>query len=202
MVPSRTRATERRARQAELEAIDPTLLREPIEFLFAEHYRQRAVLNHLDWLGREGPGEAQAKVARMILEFLRIDLAHHVADEEQDLFPLMRRHCVPDDRIDTVFQILVAEHKADEELMRGVLDGLAAIASGAGQKPGRGFRPAVRAFVETQRRHLAWENALILPLARKRLGADDLRKLGEGMAARRGLSVSPGDASEAPTARG
>ena len=42
------------------------------------------------------------------------------------------------------------------------------------------------AFATLQRRHLAWENGTILPLARQRLSAEDKAELGRRMTARRG----------------
>ena len=48
-----------------------------------------------------------------------------------------------------------------------------------------------RAFAEAQRRHIAWENNVLLPLARKRLTEADLKELGRNMAAMRGI-VYPG----------
>jgi hemerythrin-like domain-containing protein len=41
--------------------------------------------------------------------------------------------------------------------------------------------------VETQRRHIVWENNIILPLARRRFSVEDMEEIGRDMAARRGL---------------
>ncbi len=46
------------------------------------------------------------------------------------------------------------------------------------------------AFSETQRRHLAWTNAVILPRARTYLTAGDHSELGRRMAARRGMEIN------------
>lgn len=46
----------------------------------------------------------------------------------------------------------------------------------------------VRTLVEAQRRHLAWENGVVLPLAQKRLESGDLEEMGRNMAARRGMA--------------
>jgi len=47
------------------------------------------------------------------------------------------------------------------------------------------FDTAAARFVETQRRHIIWENNIVLPLARRRLNADDRAVMGRNMAARR-----------------
>jgi hemerythrin-like domain-containing protein len=186
MVPSRRRAAADIVLAA-VEPIDPALIDEPIEFLFAEHYRQRALLNHLDWIAREASGEACVKVVRMALDFLRHDLPNHVADEEEDLFPLLRSRCTPEDQVDAIFDVLAAEHAADETLVRTVIERLETIAASPNGLVDPALRVPIRAFVETQRRHLSWENALVLPLARRRLNSADLHKLSEGMARRRGI---------------
>lgn len=173
--------------QPAIEAIDTDLLADPIEFLLADHYRQRVFVNHLDWLSRAKPGEARREVARMALAFMRRDLAHHVADEEHDVFPILRQRCGGAVDIEAIFHVLTGEHAADEGLARPVIAALDEIAIHGAPPSEAEFRAAARALAETQRRHLAWENAVILPLARRHLTAGDLRQLGLAMARRRGL---------------
>jgi hypothetical protein len=43
----------------------------------------------------------------------------------------------------------------------------------------------LRSFFESYRRHIAWENTIVLPLARARLTGEDLDKLGRAMAGHR-----------------
>ena len=47
-------------------------------------------------------------------------------------------------------------------------------------------RKILSEFASQERRHLGLENAVILPIARLRLDADDLATLGRRLAARRG----------------
>jgi hemerythrin-like domain-containing protein len=39
----------------------------------------------------------------------------------------------------------------------------------------------LRSFFESYRRHIHWENAVVLPLARSRLNAEDLVRLEQAM---------------------
>jgi hemerythrin-like domain-containing protein len=171
-----------------VEPVDPALIREPIEFLFAEHCRQRAVLNHLDWISRDATGNPCVKIAQMSLDFLLNDLPNHVSDEEEDLFPILRARCGWEDQVEAVFDVLTKEHAADEILARAVIEGLRMIAQSSIGRVDTGLQIPIRAFVETQRRHLSWENALVLPLARRRLTAEDLHQLAGRMAARRDIA--------------
>ncbi|MBT6984731.1 MAG: hypothetical protein HN956_10320 [Rhodospirillaceae bacterium] len=49
------------------------------------------------------------------------------------------------------------------------------------------FETSVARFVNTQRRHIIWENNIVLPLARRYLEAKDMESIGRGMAARRSI---------------
>ncbi|MBI3451638.1 MAG: hemerythrin domain-containing protein, partial [Rhodospirillales bacterium] len=167
-----------------IEAIDLRLLADPISFLFAEHYRQRAVLAHLDSLSAD-VGMASRAVAEAVLDYLKTELPRHIADEENDLFPAMRRRCTAEDNIEALIDGLTAEHGDDESLAATVIEGLTERLQDTGWGINVDLNSAVRAFAETQRRHLAWENALVLPLARKRLSTEDLARISRSMATRR-----------------
>lgn len=172
-------------RDPAIEPTDPRLLAEPIDFLEAEHYRQRAALTHLERVRAEKAPDRRAILARLALDFVANELGRHVADEETDLFPLLRKRCLAGDDVDRILALLSGEHARDRELCHPVEAGLALCARR--EAPAADFAAAIEAFVDAQRRHLAWENAVVLPLARKRLTRLDRRRLGAAMAARRGL---------------
>lgn len=180
---------------AAIEAIDPRLLAEPIDFIVAEHYRQRSALNLIEQTADATMAiEIRRRIAAMVLDFVRADLSLHVADEEHDLFPMLRRRCRPEDGFEAIVAQLAAEHADDEGLAREVVVGLEALAARPAAEPPSSFAVAARVFCRTQRRHLAWENATVLPLARARLTARDRRELARRMAARRGVR-RPGSGS-------
>ena len=126
--------------------------------------------------------------ATFILKYLEEDLPLHITDEEEDLFPLLERRSLPDDGLDHMLAVLREEHEADEGYRRRLLEPLRSIAKGLMPSNRQVFVHEARTFGVLQRRHLAWENGTILPLARKRLNKHDLAELGRKMAARRGLS--------------
>ena len=168
----------------------PEMFRRPLDVILDEHYRQRLVCDRLDQLAAQLEIEAVADRAATILSFLTEDLALHTEDEERDLFPFLRQRCLPEDGIDEVLIQLSDEHDLDKDLVDFIVADMQTIASGHRlANPIRLFMN-VSAFTATQRRHLGWENRVVLPLARKRLTDDDLGELGSRMAARRGI-VSP-----------
>ena len=77
----------------EIESLPPELVHEPLNWLFAEHYRHRQLCKIIEHIARSEAFDADRIVAA--LRFLRQDMPLHVLDEEEDLFPLMRRRASP-----------------------------------------------------------------------------------------------------------
>ena len=175
-----------------IEALPPELIHEPLNWLFAEHYRHRQLCQLIERVGTATV--LLSDEAHEILAFLRHDMPLHVVDEEDDLFPLLRRRCQPADELDAVLGALSAEHHDDLDRARTLIAGLER-ALADGQPPGHD-REARRFFTEFalhERRHIALENAVVLPIARLRLTAADLRSLSVRLAARRGVLLDPLD---------
>jgi hemerythrin-like domain-containing protein len=178
------------ARPLELDPIPENLLGEPVEYIYADHFRQRCVCVALDEMMAHPDDPAISTWAGALLSYIEGDLPLHIADEEQSLFPLLRRRCKPEDRIDQVLGLLSEEHERDEALAAHLVAGLKRVAAGVASPSWDAFWRVATAFSETQRRHLSWENTVVLPLARKRLNVADMVTLGREMAARRS-AVSP-----------
>ena len=157
----------------------------PIEFLFDEHDRQRVMCATLERLAEDCTGDDAPDNAQFVLSYLEHDLPLHIADEEEDLFPILKRRCDPDDELDYVLALLSEEHEADADYYLNLLDPLRVIASGMEPAEPQAFAHDARAFAIFQRRHLGWENGTVLPLARKRMTPADQAELGRRMAARR-----------------
>lgn len=169
-----------------IEAIPLDLLSEPLIWFFAEHYRHRDVCVRLTGLARSVIFDEAA--LREVYRFLDRDLPLHVIDEEDDLFPLLRRRCEPDDQIEKVLGMLSAEHAADMSEGAAVKSLVgAALAEQRGLAGYAHAEATIDAFCQKQKRHIAVENAVVLPIARHRLNEGDLISLGQRLAARRGL---------------
>ena len=172
-----------------IESSPPALIKEPLEFLFAEHYRHRQMCKILEYLAVTPKFEAT--LIATTDDFIRYDLALHVIDEEEDLFPLLRRRCSVEDDIEDVLGRLSADHALDQELARAVRT-LFAQALEKREAPAL-FPGAPETLVRLARQeksHMALEKAVVMPLARRRLTADDLSALSIRLAARRGVSLA------------
>lgn len=156
---------------------------DPLAFLRAEHHRQRQVCRLIDVLAAaRRPGRRMARAAHA---YLAGPLEAHMRDEEEELFPLLRRRCPPEDEVDRLLEQLHRDHRANAELGAGIDDVLAALAIGQRCGDREAFTAAARCFTAALATHLAFENGILLPLARRRLGRGDQRRLGHRLALRR-----------------
>ncbi|MCY6380164.1 hemerythrin domain-containing protein [Hoeflea prorocentri] len=158
----------------------------PLQYILTDHFRQRTLCQVMEEFA-EGGAFDEDKVGAA-LHFMMSDFSLHVIDEEEDLFPLLRQRAMPEDDIEEVLDDLSAEHATD----RTDADDITGILRDAIETGGKGFPGAdgsewLRRFAKNERRHLIVENAIVMPLARARLSAADLRSLGRRMAARRGI---------------
>lgn len=159
---------------------DPTF-ENPLDILLAEHARQQVICDRLDLLADGLDTAPLAEKASEVITFLEQDLAQHTLDEERGLFPRLLRRCQPEDGFELVVERLLAEHSLDHDLVDFLLADLELLATGHRLANPMRFLMNVRSFTETQRSHLAWENATVIPLARRRLTPEDLKSLRANM---------------------
>jgi hemerythrin-like domain-containing protein len=168
------------------EGEDRRLCGDGVEMIAAAHLDHRQLLLDLDALLAQPCPDAGAvaRLARALPEAVTL----HRVDEEEDLLPLLRRRAGRDDDLPATLARLSREHAAlgaTAEVARAALDRL-----GAGHAAAVD-RAALSVFATVTRRHVLFENAVVLPLARVRLKPADRRALAERMAARRGLCLLP-----------
>jgi iron-sulfur cluster repair protein YtfE (RIC family) len=171
--------------ELDIESIPEALISEPLNWLFAEHYRHRQLCKLIEGLARNGVYDEDRLT--LVIDFLRHDLPLHILDEEEDLFPLLRRRAQPEDDVERILGILATDHRADQERVSNILAGLER-ARELRTPPSfdTNLRALLTEFVGLERRHVALENAIVIPIARLRLRPEDLQSLSERLAARRG----------------
>jgi len=168
-----------------LSPTNPALLENPLDFIHEDHLREREICALIDALAASRTPDTKA--AACISAFLRDELPLHLADEEEDLFPLLIRRCEREDEINRAIARLSGDHQHAEQDTPLVLDILDAIISGSGPVPD-GEKVILARYAAQARRHLILENAIILPFARLRLTKDDLETLSRRMMQRRGFN--------------
>ncbi len=109
-----------------------------------------------------------------LAHFLAQDFVRIVTEEQDGLLVYLRRRLMLGDELDTLIEHLHDEHRQDCEQARILSGRCGEFASGI-ETDWPDLLEALSAFAEQQRRHLIWEDATILPVARERLQADDLQ---------------------------
>lgn len=170
-----------------LATIAPTF-DEPLEMLEACHKHIEAQLATLEKLAAHllahGADTQAREAARAVMRYFDTAGVHHHRDEDEDLFPLLRRLAaerqVP--VIAAVINDLEREHATMDLQWSRLRERLDAIARGADA-----FLDAddVTRFAWLYRRHMEAENAAVLPFAKEALNAAQRTALAQRMATRR-----------------
>lgn len=156
---------------------------DPLGLLRACHERIlghcRTLARLAEHLDRRGPDGEAREAASRVLRYFQVAAPHHHADEEMDLFPLLRAHPGLPGPLRVAMDNLVTQHRQIETRWRELETALEAVARG------EGVALAIEPFVSMNRAHIALENAEILPAAARLLDAAQLAALGRAMQARR-----------------
>jgi hypothetical protein len=170
-----------------VEAIPFSLIDRPLDYIFADHFRKRSICVALKRFASEGlvaRGEAD-----MVVAFLDQDLPLHHEDEDQDLFPVVRRRALPEDNLGTVLARLSEDHRLSDVMVHAIVDVLAATPADNPVKLDRQAREVMQAYAANEHRHLAMENGIVMAIARIRLKPADLKAISHAMKLRRGVHV-------------
>jgi len=164
-----------------MEQSQQTSGRGPLEQIEAEHSFQLELLTNLEHIIKAEGSEKLTRLAPKLLEFFANDFARHMEHEERGLFPILKKRCRPSDDLEMIVNQLSYEHGLDRDLVDFLLTDLEKIAHGLHHAIPARFNINAQAFIETQRRHIEWENRIVLPLAKKRLTEEDIDSLKKSM---------------------
>jgi hemerythrin-like domain-containing protein len=170
---------------ADLEPPPARLLESPLDYIAAEHFRQRSLCAGLRAIA--GHGRATRENADVIVAYLDIDMPRHHRDEEEDIFPLLRQRIRPEDDLADMLDHLTQDHRHTETLasaITAVLTQAPITDTIAIDEP---TAATMHAFAATEHRHLAIENGIVLAIAKKRLKPLDLETISRAMKSRRGI---------------
>ena len=163
-----------------IEAQAVALINTPLDFLLAEHLRQRQAAKILSLIA---DGLINRRTIAVVIRFIEEDLAQHILDEEIAFFPLLRGKCQKEDNIEALLGLLADEHRDDERQSGDVLRALRTLAEGGEATADE--CALLREFADRLRRHIALENGVLLPLARSRLDPVSLEVIARSIRSRR-----------------
>lgn len=163
----------------------------PLEMLAACHRRierQCATLRRLvAHLGMHGADEQARSAAAAVLRYFDSAAQDHHADEEQDLFPALIESMAGSDAVclREMIDSLGAEHREIAALWRSLRSALEGVAAGTSAELAA---PLVEALHSAYARHIAREDAELLPMAARLLSDSELQRIGRAMRLRRGVA--------------
>jgi len=178
-MPALTNETRAVAAQSDVPA-------DPIDRIVDEHFRRQALCHVLERLARNPRHGGNREEIEEALDYLESEMNLHAAYEEEDLLPLLGRRCQHGDRFGEISVALRENHASERELGAIVLLELRRLSAGGALANPAGFFASARRLTTAIRRHIVWENAVLVPLARRRLKGPDYPYLARKMADRRG----------------
>lgn len=157
---------------------------DPLEIISAHHRFQLALCNFLEALSSNLHQARAGEFAGIMSRYLEEEFPLHQENEVSDLREALEVH--PDFGAEeaALFDLVEESHRRDRRLAAPVTEGLSRLASGDFPVNPRGFVIALIQFAESLRRHINWEERVIVPLAAEFLQPDTHGKLLECLAER------------------
>lgn len=138
-------------------------------------------------LPNTGPAVTQA-LAQDIAGYLTGEFPALILEEEEGILPRLRLRLLLGDNLDDIIDQLIEEHREDRQHACELARRCVAFADES-EDDWPELCAALADFAERLRRHMAWEDATILPMARERLTAEDLLSWRADMDRRYGKST-------------
>jgi hemerythrin-like domain-containing protein len=157
------------------------LRRSPLDLIEHEHLIQAQLCDPLERIADDLPDNIDRRLCLEVIDSLQNEVPLHQLDEELGLFPLIEKRALPDDNVHDILARLALEHATDESFAGELLESLESLSEGRRLKNPDMVGYMLRSFFESYRRHILWENAIMLPLARTRLTGEDLDELDRRM---------------------
>ena len=153
----------------------------PLDILDYDHSMQKRLCDVLESIADSLPDMTNPQLCTHANTFLHVDLPIHHADEEVGLFPLLEKRAAEEDNISEILAHLAMEHTTDLSFVYELSDSLDALSVGQRLSNPNMVGYMLRCFFECYKRHLQWEDLVVIPLARKRLNSEDLQQLSNTM---------------------
>lgn len=163
--------------------------RNPLDVIANAHATQVQMCDAMERIADGLPEDVDRRLCAQVAACLQFDLPLHHHDEEMALFPLLRQRALPEDGLDQILERLAHEHSSDNDFASEIAEALETLSQGGRPANPEMLGYMLRGFFERYRRHVHWENALVMPLARLRLTPEDLEVLQASMSESRRQAI-------------
>ncbi|MDA7948755.1 MAG: hemerythrin domain-containing protein [Hyphomicrobiaceae bacterium] len=146
-----------------------------LAFIEEEHSREQVLCNQLERIADDLLDPLDPFLTKDSVVGLRKHTRRHLVLEEVFLYPVLTKRLREGELEPGLVAQIRGEHASDECLAYDTADQLEkALEHGRAENPEMlGYM--LHGFFECRRRHIAWEDAVVLPLARSRLLPNDFR---------------------------
>lgn len=157
---------------------------DPIRLLHEDNALRLDLCDLLEHIADGLPANAAPQLAQLASTALERGWTNHVAFEEQALFPILARHRHGNPDLLAGLDQLMLEHADDASLDQELVDTLDDLARGGPPENPEMVGYLLRAHFVPMRRHVLWENAFLIPAARRPLSSEDISMLRDWIRAR------------------
>lgn len=147
---------------------------DPIGLVAEEHVLQLELCNLLEALADGLPHEFDRRLAELVISNLQSITPAHTRLEEEGLFPLLRVRAKDVPALMSALDRLEDEHDRDADLLEELVSVLGSVLENGRPENPNMLGYLLRGYFESQRRHIAWEESVVLPVAREMLSKADL----------------------------
>lgn len=151
--------------------------RDPIGEIEHDHACLLRFCDCLECIADGLPGLTDRDLAANSIAVLRHGLTGHSRLEDVLLFPLLRRRAAGVSELSAFLAQLEEEHVQDADFAFELAEELDQLKGAGHFADGNRLGYMLRGFFSSQRRHIEWENAAVLPVARRVLGGEDRAEL-------------------------
>jgi hemerythrin-like domain-containing protein len=145
-----------------------------LDRIIADHAMQLELCDALEFIADSLPSQIDIGLVRDVANVLEHGLSDHFRLEEKELFPLLRRRAATNSDLAAILDQVEKEHERDGDLSSELAEELAALADDESARNAEMLGYMLRGYFASLRRHIEWENALLLPAVKRVLSADEL----------------------------
>lgn len=151
----------------------------PIDMLAVEHALQLELNKALECIADGLPDQVDRGLVGRVTAILDKGLAAHFEFEEKVLFPMLRASASASGEAALLAALdqLALEHDRDHDIDVELVEELRFLAEQGRARNAEMLGYVPRCCFEVRRRHIEWENAVILPAARRILGREQIEAL-------------------------
>jgi len=165
-----------------MEKVYPNGFSDPIELLLAENESHKKFCDSIEVIADSLPGKVDKAKALKAARVLKHELPMHHRLEETVLFPVLLKYAADEDNMVEIVDRLKEEHAIDEGFSEELVEVLEILGAGKAVENANMVGYMLRGFFESYRRHLVWENNVVLSLARRRIPPKALREMAANFA--------------------